>query len=98
MIQRDLPGADIVERGIGDLLHDRESPEALAICAVQGRLRRCGVKVPEVQCERAEIRMYETLASQGEANPHSALNAIMRRIDAYASAAERRGAKGSVAP
>lgn len=91
MIQHELPGADLLEAGLADLRANRYSPEALAICALQGRLRHCGVEVPEVTLAGdAEIQMYYELGRNGERNPHVAMNGIMRRLDAYASAAEAR--------
>ncbi len=91
MIQLDLPGAEILEAGLADLKANRYSPEALAICALEGRLRKCGVDVPESNLAGdAEVLMYKELGRIGERNPHAAMNGIMRRLDAYASNAEAR--------
>jgi hypothetical protein len=89
MIQRDYPGAELLEVGLADLAASRYSAEALAICAMPARLRSCGVPIPEVTLvDNAEIRMYRELGRTGEGNPHLAMNGILRRLDAYASTAE----------
>jgi hypothetical protein len=91
MIQHDLPGAEILKAGLADLQANRYSPEALAICALRGRLQNSGVDVPKADLLRdAEILMYEELGRIGESNPHAAMTGILRRLDAYASNDEAR--------
>jgi hypothetical protein len=95
VIQRDLPGADVLEVGLSALEQNGYTPEALAVWALHGRLRNCGVDVPDMTLVGdAEIRMYEALGRRGEGNPHAAMNGLMRRLDAYASAAEARRHRG----
>ena len=97
MIQRDLPGVDVLEAGLSALEKNGYTPEALAVWALHGRLRNCGVDVPDMTLAgEAEIRMYEELGRSGERNPHAAMNGIMRRLDAYASAAEARRHRGAI--
>jgi hypothetical protein len=96
VIQRDLPGADVLEAGLSALQQKSYTPEALAVWALHGRLRNCGVDVPDMTLVGdAEIRIYEELGRIGERNPHAAMNGIMRRLDAYASAAEARRHRGT---
>ena len=91
MIQFDLPGAELVESGLADLLDHKLSPAALALCTLRDRLNTVGVGVSDVPLsDDAEILMYQELGRIGEPNPHSAMNAILRRLDSYASAAEAR--------
>lgn len=91
MIQCDLPGAELVEAGLSDLRAGHLTPIALAICAMRTRLTEVGLHVtPAELSDYPEILMYRALGDAGESNPHSAMNAILRRLDAYASAAEAR--------
>ena len=94
MIYPDLPGAEVLETGLADLLKNELSPQALAVCALRPRLTAIGVAIVEQPLsDDAEILMYQALGRAGEPNPHTAMNAILRRLDAYASAAEARKAR-----
>jgi len=91
MVQNDLPGAELLKSGLEDLRAGKLSPLALALCTMAKRLASVGVDVATVDLEQAaEILMYRGLAELGEQNPHAAMNAILRRLDAYASVAEAR--------
>ena len=97
MIYPDLPGAELLEAGLADLLKNELSPQALAVCALRPRLNAIGVAVVGLPLsDDAEILMYKALARSGEPNPHTAMNAILRRLDAYASAAEARKARRGI--
>lgn len=91
MIHFDLPGAELLEAGLTDLAQNKLSPAALAVCALRPRLNAIGVGVLELHLsDDAEILMYQALGRAGEPNPHTAMNAMLRRLDSYASAAEVR--------
>jgi len=91
MVLPDLPGAELIEAGLADLRVGQLSPIALAICALRKRLVAVGLDVaPATLTDFPELLMYRALGNAGESNPHSAMNAILRRLDAYASAAEAR--------
>ena len=62
----DLPGADLVLRGVDDLAHARSTPEA-ALCEVaRTRLRSLGLPVPDVPADEgdAELRLYARLGAR----------------------------------
>lgn len=62
----DLPGADLVLRGLDDLAHARPTPEA-ALCEIaRTRLQSLGLPLPvAATVERdAELRLYERLGAR----------------------------------
>ena len=46
MIANDLPGADLVQRGLRDLEHGADSVEAFLVSMSAPRLRALGIAVP----------------------------------------------------
>jgi hypothetical protein len=86
----ELPGAEIVDKGLADLRAGVESAEALLVEAFATRLRRAGVPVPELapRAEWAELRLYRVLCAAQPAGAHGRYNALLRRMVSYARAAE----------
>jgi hypothetical protein len=78
-----LPGQDLVERGIGDLEGGVESVEALLVSIGAPRLRRAGLKVPSAAIDSPEHRLYELLARESPDSAHSRYNALIRRLVSY---------------
>lgn len=84
----DLPGADLVERGVIDLAAGRRSIEALLVSRATTRLRACGVAV-EDPLPDADRELYRLLAERDGSGAHSAYNALTRRLVSFMRAAER---------
>ena len=85
----DLPGAEIVNRGLADLAAGRDTPEASAVAMASVRLGAAGIAVPPSQpVEPAAHRLYHQLAAEDPRNAHSRYNAIVRRVVSFARAAE----------
>ncbi len=82
-----LPGADLVERGVGDLTAGRRSLEALLVSRATIRLRSCGVPVPEPLPD-ADRELYRLLAEREGTGAHAAYNALTRRLVSFMHAAE----------
>jgi hypothetical protein len=85
---QDLPGGDLVEKGLRDLAEGLETEELLLVSIGAPRLRAAGVPVPDGTFDRAERRLYELLAREDEDSAHSRYNAIIRRLVSFEDAAE----------
>jgi hypothetical protein len=83
-----LPGADLVEAGIGDLAANRESEASLVVAMAAPRLRRLGLAVPDGGGERPSHRLYELLSEQDQGAAHSRYNALLARVASFSRAAE----------
>ena len=81
-----LPGGDLVQKGLRDLLDERETAEALLVAIGAPRLRRLGFAVPDI--ESPEHSLYELLASDDPDNAHARYNALIRRLVSFERAAE----------
>jgi hypothetical protein len=83
----DLPGADLVDRGVVDLAAGRASVEALLVSRATVRLRSCGVAVGEPLPD-ADRELYRMLGERDGGAAHSAYNALTRRLVSFMHAAE----------
>jgi hypothetical protein len=86
-----LPGEDLVRRGISDLEHGVESEEALLVSIGAPRLRRLGLAVP-APIEAPEHRLYALLHSRHGDAAHSRYNALVRRLVSFERTAGTTGA------
>jgi hypothetical protein len=84
----DLPGADLVDRGVSDLAAGRSSIEALLVSRATARLRSCGVAVGEALPD-ADRELYRLLGERDGNGAHSAYNALTRRLVSFMHAAEQ---------
>ena len=87
LLGADLPGADLVSKGLDDLRRGTESIEALLVSIGRPRLLRLGLDVPS-RYDRPEIRLYERLASEGPDTAHARYNGLIRRLVSFERAAE----------
>lgn len=83
----DLPGADLVLKGIRDLREGRTSVEALLVSVGALRIREAGVDVPP-GLDRPEERLYERLAREEGDDAHSRYNGLIRRLVSFEQALE----------
>jgi hypothetical protein len=83
-----LPGQDLVDAGIRDLLAGRESEASLLVAMAAPRLRAIGWEVPDGGGERPSHRLYELLSEQDAGAAHSRYNALLARIASFSRAAE----------
>lgn len=83
-----LPGSDLIEAGVLDLLEGRETIPALLVAIGAPRLRRLGIALPEQLPGEPEHRLYELLARDETDSAHSRYNALIRRLVSYERAAE----------
>jgi len=83
----DLPGADLVERGIADLEQGIESIESLLVSIGAPRLGALGLSVRS-PIASPEHRLYALLVSEDGDGAHSRYNALIRRLVSFERAAE----------
>jgi hypothetical protein len=84
----DLPGADLLVRGVDDLASGRNTIEAALVSMAAPRLRDIGIEVPGDRDDDAGHRLYALLAEDDRAGAHSRYNALVGRIVSLARAAE----------
>jgi hypothetical protein len=82
-----LPGGDLVAKGLEDLACASETVEALLVSIAAPRLRALGVRVTRPLAD-AEHRLYECLARENPDSAHSRYNALLRRLTSFESALE----------
>jgi hypothetical protein len=85
--QANLPGAELVEKGLTDLAEGMETVESLLVSIGSPRLRRLGFDVAS-PVDDAEERLYLLLARQDPEGAHSRYNALVRRLVSFERAAE----------
>lgn len=88
-LHSDLPGADLIEKGLADLRDGERTPEALLVAIGAPRLAALGLVLPPTLPEDPEHALYLLLAARGD-DAHSAFNALRRRLVSFQRALERR--------
>jgi len=82
-----LPGADLIQIGLQDLLDGVESVPALLVSIGAPRLQRLGIVVPPPFAS-PERRLYALLQQTEGDGTHARYNALIRRLVSYERAAE----------
>jgi hypothetical protein len=85
-----LPGHELVSKGIGDLSTGVESAESLLVSIGAPRLRRFGFALPRPFAS-PEHRLYELLRAQHGDAAHARYNALVRRLVSFERAAGTAG-------
>jgi hypothetical protein len=83
----DLPGADLIRRGIEDLEQGRVTSEALLVSIGAPRLRGAGLDLPPTLPD-SDHRLYRLLAERHGNDAHSQYNALIRRLVSFERALE----------
>jgi len=87
-VPSDLPGHELVSKGLADLAAGRESEASLLVQMAAPRLRALGFDVPGARSgPPSHHRLYELLSEDG-GGAHSRYNALIARIVSFARAAE----------
>ena len=85
-----LPGEELVEQGLADLVRGEFSDAALLVLIAGPRLRRLGIPVPERRLDRPfEHQLYERIEERMGPAAHSYYNGLIRRMTSYARILER---------
>ena len=83
-----LPGSDLINVGIADLQHDRETIPALLVAIGAPKLRRLGLRLPSTLPNNPEHRLYDLLSLDESDSAHSRYNALIRRLVSFQRAME----------
>lgn len=82
-----LPGGEIVDSGLADLVAGRVTRDSLLVSVAAPRLRREGVPVPsDPALSQPEERLYALLEAACPGLAHARYNACLRRIVSFADA------------
>jgi len=79
---RALPGGDLVETGLRDLVKRAVSDEALLVSIGRPRLVQLGLDVP-AGFDDPEHRLYDRLSEQFGDAAHGRYNALVRRLVSF---------------
>lgn len=81
----EIPGADLVVKGIDDLRHGELTVEALLVAVGAPRLRGIGLKIPAIPAlsESPELALYAAICDSGADDAHSRYNALIRRLVSF---------------
>jgi len=85
----ELPGADLVLRGLEDLAGTRATPEATLVEVARSRLRSLGLTIPETPTAQvdAELRLYERLGARyPDRDPYAVYCAWLEQLDSFVCA------------
>lgn len=85
-IPHQLPGSELVSKGLSDLSAGIESAEALLVSIGAPRLIRLGFAVPPTLPD-AEHRLYELLGRENADRAHSQYNSLVGRLVSFERAA-----------
>ncbi|HYV49866.1 MAG TPA: hypothetical protein VFA20_33655 [Myxococcaceae bacterium] len=92
MLLRDLenlPGYELVSKGVDDLTRGVSSREALLVSIAASRLRENGIPVPRSVPSEAELQLYRLLRSERPQDAYSFYNSLLRRLISFEKALER---------
>jgi hypothetical protein len=78
-----LPGADLIRKGLLDLALGRESQESLLVEIGASRLRRLGFDVDVPRRELPEHELFLRLSAEDADRAHSRYNALLRRLASF---------------
>lgn len=91
----DLPGRELVAKGLEDLEAGAETALALLVAIGAPRLRRLGLAVPAKNAlpQDPELRLYRLLCKARGLEAYSEYNALLRRLTRLEQALEHRWAR-----
>lgn len=84
-----LPGGEIVDEGLLDLAHGRETAASLALAEAAPRLRREGVPLPAIEFEEPATKLYRLIEAQSGDLAHARYQAMLRQLSSFADACTR---------
>lgn len=89
-IDKTLPGADLIAKGLENLEDGKKTVEALLVLIGGPRLRRLGIPVPQNQFRICpELSLYKLLEDRESANAYSLYNSYLRRLISFEQACEQ---------
>ena len=95
----EIPGEDLVLKGLEDLTNGVESIESLLVLVGTPRLRGLGFQVPDQTFrEFPEERLYRLIEKLDAENAHAQYNAYVRRLVSFENSMEVMGLRNSAKP
>lgn len=89
-IDSNLPGAELVTRGLENLHNGQKTPEALLVLIGAPRLRQVGIEVPKSRLRVCpELSLYSLLLKKDKINAYSLYNSYLRRLISFEHACEQ---------
>ncbi|MEI6790395.1 MAG: hypothetical protein WCK42_04355 [Myxococcaceae bacterium] len=86
----ELPGEDLILKGLEDLKLGHKTVESLLICIAQPRLQACGLLFTPLKLDDfAEMHLYKLLAESDSDTAHARMNAYILRLVSFENALER---------
>jgi hypothetical protein len=86
----DLPGENLILKGLADLAEDRHTIETCLVRIAANRLSRAGILfLGGLSAENAELDLYALLAPFGD-DAHSKYNALIRELISFEQALDHR--------
>jgi len=82
-----LPGADLVRKGLHDLVLGEESNESLLVEIGASRLGQLGFEIERSPRESPAHQLFLRLAEEDPRRAHSRYNALLRRLVSFHHAA-----------
>ena len=79
----DLPGADLIRKGLLDLSRGRLSNESLLVEISASRLRALGFDVAPARQDFPEHELFLRLSAEDPDRAHSRYNALLRRLSSF---------------
>ncbi len=76
----------MVDQGLLDLVHEKETPESLMVSLAAPRLRLEGVPIPTFRIVDADHRLYRLLESHDPELAHARYLAYLDQIHSFADA------------
>lgn len=86
---QDLPGADIVSKGLGDQIAGLRSPEACLVEMASPRLVAAGLLSEVCAAKDSELELYRLLG-ETEKDPYPLYNSLCRRLVSFERALDHR--------
>ncbi|MDQ6910725.1 MAG: hypothetical protein M3Z84_08105 [Actinomycetota bacterium] len=82
----EIPGSELVEAGLRDLIDGRHSVAALIVSIGAPRLRQLGFDI-DAPIDDADQALYLLLAAEDSDGAHGRYNALVRRLVSFERAA-----------
>lgn len=89
-----LPGGDLIHRGLSDYAEGRVTPEACLLAVGWSRLERGGLRMPvksPLHFPQPEMQLYSILSGQG-GDAYSRYNSLLRRLISFEQSLEHQKA------
>ena len=87
--QHELPGEDLILKGLDDLSRGEKTVESLLICIATTRLKNCGLQFTPLELDNfAEIHLYRLLCETDSDTAHARMNDYVSRLVSFENAYE----------